>query len=105
LFYPAYVVEYAANDSAVTLFDGKTLNIGGEWLGEVPQLAICRNAETSEFHLSRCSNEWECFCAVQTASSVQEIKDVAEKHYKGINANWIKTDYKKEEALALFEKE
>ncbi len=105
LFYPSYVVQYAVVDSSVTFVDRKTLNVGGEWLSEVPQLAISKNTETSEFHLSYCSSEWEGLFAVQTAATVQEIKNIAEKHYLGIGDKWVETDYTEAEALAIFKGE
>jgi hypothetical protein len=105
LFYPSYVVEYAVVDSTVTFMDKKTLNVGGEWLGEVPYLAICKNIKTSEFHLSHCSSEWEDLCSVETEDTLEKIKKVAEKHYKGISSKWIPTAYKESDANVIFEKE
>lgn len=105
LFYPSYVVQYAVVDSTVTFVDQKTLNVGGEWLEEVPHLAICMNTETSEYHLSHCSSDWESLCAVQTAATIQEIKNTAARHYQGIRDKWVKTTYTEEEALVIFEEE
>lgn len=105
LFYPSYVVEYAVVDSDVGFMDRKTLNVGGEWLGKVPQLAICKNTETSEFELSHCSQDWESLCAVQTAATIKEIKDIAERHYPGIRSKWRESNYTEAEALELFEEE
>jgi hypothetical protein len=103
LYYPAYVVEYANVDSTVKFIDRRTLNVGGEWLGAVPKLAICRNIETFEFELSHCSGDWESLCSVQTAATIEAIKEVAEKHYRGIGAKWVETHYKESDAIALFE--
>jgi len=105
LFIPSYVVEYAVVDSSVTFFDRRTLNVGGEWLGAVPQLAICKNVETSEYHLSHCNSDWEPLCAVQTAKTIEEIKEIAEWHYQGISAKWIPTNYEEDEVLKLLEEE
>lgn len=103
LYYPAYVVEYANVDATVKFIDRKTLNVGGEWLGAVPKLAICRNIETSEFELSHCNEDWESLCAVQTAATIEGIKGIAEKHYNGIGSKWVETNYKEADAVALFE--
>lgn len=105
LFYPSYVVEYAVIDSTVTFMDRKTLNVGGEWLGAVPKLAICKNTETSEFHLSHCGDDWEDLCAVESRRTLDEIKEVAEKHYKGIRSKWLATGYSGEDAANFFEEE
>ena len=105
LFYPSYVVEYAVVDSTVTFMDKKTLNVGGEWLGEVPNLAICKNLVTSEFHLSHCSSKWEDLCSVETADTLEKIKKIAEKHYRGINRKWIPTTYSESDANKIFEEE
>jgi hypothetical protein len=103
LYFPAYVVEYANVDSTVKFIDRKTLNVGGEWLGPVPKLAICKNIETSEFELSHCSEDWESLCSVQRAASIEAIKEIAEKHYQGIGPKWAESHYRESDAIALFE--
>ena len=103
--HPSYVVAYALVDSTVIFIDRKTLNVGGEWLGEVPKLAICKNIETAEFHLSHCSNEWDDLCAVQTSKTIEGIKSIAEKHYRGIDNKWIATNYNEIDAIEIFEEE
>lgn len=105
LFIPSYVVEYAVVDSTVKYMNKKNLWAGDEWLGAVPKLAISKDIETSEFRLSHCNEEWEDLCAVQSASTIEEIKEIAEKHYQGINKKWIQTDYNESDAIALIEAE
>ena len=101
LFIPSYVVAYAENDERVCFTDWRNLKVGGEWVGEVPALAICRNVETQRFHLAHCSEAWECLCLEQTAPTIAEAKIIAERHYEGIAANWIETGYTEEEALPV----
>lgn len=105
LFIPSYVVEYAIVDSTVKYMNKKNLWAGDEWLGAVPKLAISKDIETSEFRLSHCNEEWEDLCAVQSAMTIEEIKEIAEKHYQGINKKWIQTDYNESDAIALIEEE
>jgi hypothetical protein len=102
LFYPSYVIEFAIVDSSITFVDRKTLNVGGEWLGKVPKLAISKDIETSEYRLSHCDDDWNDLCSVQTSTSIDLIKQIAEKHYQGITKNWIPTNYKQSDAEVLF---
>jgi len=55
----AHVIEFAATDETVTFEQRKTLNVGGEWLGEVPNLAICQNLNQTEFMVFHCNHAWE----------------------------------------------
>lgn len=105
IFIPSYVVEYAVVDSTVKFMNRKNLNVGGNWLGAVPKLAICKNLETSEYHLSHCDDEWNDLCAVQTAKTIQEIKEIAEKHYQGIGKNWVTSGYSETDAIASLNEE
>ena len=100
---PTYVVEYALVDSSVRFVDTRTLNVGGQWLGAVPKLAICRNVETSEYHLSHCSDDWEDLCSVECRQTVEELRSIAEKHYVGIKDKWIATGYSEAEAISTIE--
>ena len=105
LSYPTFVVEFAIVDSTVKFNDRKTLNVGGEWLGKVPKLAICKDIESSEYHLSHCSDDWDDLCSVQTGKSIEDVKNIAERHYQGINTKWIKTNYNQADAIAIFKEE
>jgi ClpX C4-type zinc finger len=104
LILPTYVVEYASVDSSVSYVDTRTLNVGGEWLGPVPKLAICKNPETSKFHLSHCSDEWQDLCSVESGETVDEVRAIAEKHYVGIGDKWKPTGYSEDEAIMAIEK-
>jgi hypothetical protein len=39
---------------------------------------------------------------VQTDTSIENIEEIAEKHYQGICKNWISTNYKQTEAEEIF---
>lgn len=105
LFIPSYVVEYAVVDSTVKYMNKRNLYAGSEWLGAVPKLAISKDIETSEFRLSHCNEEWEYLCSVQSATTIEEIKEIAERHYQGIGKKWIQTGYNESDAIALIEVE
>ena len=102
LFHPTYVVSYATVDSEVKYMDRRNLNVGGEWLGEVPNLAICKDVNRSKYFLSHCNEEWESLCSVQEAETEQEIKETAEGYYLGIRSKWINTSYSSTEAKQIF---
>jgi hypothetical protein len=99
---PTFVIEYALVDSSIKYHERKNLNVGGEWLGAVPKLAICLNLRTNEYHLSHCNDEWEDLCSVESRKTIQEIKALAERRYEGIGEKWIPTDYTEAEAEAHF---
>ena len=103
LSFSTFVVEYAIVDSSIKYHERKNLNVGGEWLGAVPKLAICLNLRSSEYHLSHCNDEWEELCNVETRKTIQEIKALAERRYEGIGEKWISTDYTATEAEAYFQ--
>ncbi len=99
LFYPSYVIEYADVDDSIVYVENKSINVGGEWLGKVPRLAICFHLETQKFHLAHCDMEWELITAIIERDSVSEVKAYAEKYYNGISKCWLKTDYSKTDAI------
>ena len=105
LSYPSYVIEFAVVDETVEYMNRKNLNVGGEWLEAVPKLAICYDIEREEYFLAHCDEGWEVLCLVESHKTIAESKINAEKHYRGLNAKWIKTNYKKSEAIKLFEEE
>lgn len=104
LCYPTYVVEYAKVDDTVEFMNRGNLNVGGEWLGAVPKLAICKDIKSNEFFLAHCDSDWQMLCMVENHATIEETKANAEKHYKGISKRWIKTNYKKKKAKQLFDK-
>ena len=105
LCYLSYVIEYAVVDNTVEYMNRRNLNVGGKWLGAVPKLAICKDIKTKEYFLAHCNKDWDVLCMIETHKTLKESKDNAEKHYRGINKKWIKTNYKKSDAVSVFEKE
>lgn len=105
LCYPSYVVEYAVVDDTVEYMNRRNLNVGGEWLGAVPKLAICKDIESNEFYLAHCDDDWDVLCFVESHKTIDESKDNAEKHYRGIRAKWKKTNYMEADAVAIFDEE
>ncbi len=105
LSYPSFVVEFAIVDSSVTYTDRGNLNVGGEWLGEVPKLAICKEYAKETYFLAHCDNDWNILCLVEERQTIAGIKEIAESHYRGIKAKWIKTGYLESDAIDLYEKE
>lgn len=105
LCYPSYVVEYAIVDDTVEYMNRRNLNVGGEWLGAVPKLAICKDIESKELYLAHCNDDWDILCYVESHKTIEESKENAEKHYRGIGKKWIQTNYKESDALEVFEKE
>lgn len=105
LCYPTYVIEYAVVDDAVKYMNRRNLNVGGEWLGAVPKLAICRDIEKDGYCLAHCNDKWDVLCAVETRETIEEVKATAEKHYHGIGEKWMATGYKKSDAVKIYEQE
>lgn len=104
LWFPSYVLEYAVVGAEVVFKDRRTLSVGGEWLGEVPKLAISRNLETQEYHLNHCNEDWESLCSVESRATIDEIRHLAEKHYQGITDHWTETEYSEADAAIVLER-
>ncbi len=105
LAYPTFVLEYAVVDVSVEYTGRQKLNVNGEWLGEVPKLAITKNYKTGKYHLSHCNEEWDELCSVQSRGSVREIKTLAAERYRGIDSKWRQTGYEMTDAIAAHEQE
>lgn len=103
LSFPQYVVEYAVVGADVAYVDRRILNVGGEWLGAVPRLAICKVLGKQEFFLAHCSDDWDVLCLVENAATISEVKGEAEKHYPGIGRKWVETEYVETEAQKLYD--
>lgn len=99
----AHVVEYAITDKTVMFEQRHTLNVGGEWLGEVPNLAICQDFEKTEFLIFHCNPEWEILGVAAGYRSVQEAKDKIERSYHGITSKWVASEYSRDEAIKYVE--
>ena len=94
----AQAIEYAIVDAGVAFEQRHTLNVGGEWLGEVPRLAICRNLDESEFMVFHCDTEWNVLGVAAGYNSVEEAKAKTERSYRGLASRWVATGYSREEA-------
>lgn len=105
LIYPTYVIEYAEIDDSIEYMNRRNLNVNGEWLGAVPRLAICEDIDSGDFFLAHCGENWELLCGVESHNSIEESKQNAEKHYRGVHKMWKKTGYTIEDVKKIFEKE
>lgn len=101
----AYVIEYAVTDESVTFEQRCTLNVGGEWLGEVPNLALCQNLDGTEFMVLHCNPDWAVVGVAAGYGSIQEAKDRTERSYHGITQKWIASRYSREEAAKYVERQ
>jgi hypothetical protein len=80
-----YVLEFAHADESVQFKQRHTLNVDGEWLGRVPNLAICQAFDSQEFMVQHCNEEWEPLGIASGYMSVIDAKDSTEQSYDGIN--------------------
>ncbi|MDH5641903.1 MAG: hypothetical protein OEY28_11470 [Nitrospira sp.] len=101
----AHVIEYAVNDEEVTFEQRYTLNVGGEWLSEVSNLAICQNFGETEFMVFYCNSEWETFGVAAGYGTVQEAKERIERSYHGITSKWVASGYSRDEAVKYVERQ
>jgi len=97
-----YVVEYAHADDSVRFEQRNTLNVGGTWLGRVPNLAVCQHFDRPEFLIQHCSESWEPLGVAAGYKSIDEAKEPIERSYHGIAGKWIKSKTGKEEARAAY---
>lgn len=100
-----YVLAFAHADETVVFNQRKTLNVSGEWLGRVPNLAICQPFDTQEFMVQHCSEEWEPLGIAAGYKSVTEAKESTERSYNGISEKWNLTYYNIEEEKLRYEAE
>jgi hypothetical protein len=94
----AHAIEYAIVDDSVAFEQRHTLNVGGQWLDEVPRLAICRNLDEAEFMVFHCDAEWNVLGVAAGYRSVEEAKAKTERSYRGLSSKWTATGYSREEA-------
>jgi hypothetical protein len=92
----AQVLEYALLDSSVHFTGTLHLYHGDKRVGPVPNLAICRNPEMKELLLFHCDENWNVLGAQiwndpdrSTVTSIEEVKQRAEKFYIGVSSKWI----------------
>jgi hypothetical protein len=83
----ARVLEYAHVGDLP--FTGRIhLNVGGEWLGQVANLAICLNRNVpDDILLLFCDDEWTTQGCIGR-SSVDDVKLDAERGYPGVGMRW-----------------
>lgn len=99
----AHVVEFAVLDETVVFEQRKTLNVGGEWLGQVPCLAICQNLDETEFLIFYCDLNWETLGVAAGYSSIEEAKQRVERSYRGLMRNWMQTGYSRDDAVTYLD--
>jgi len=93
LAFPTYVIEYAIVPKTIKHVPSKKLWAGNRWLGAVPRLAICKDYLSGDYFLMHCDDEWQLLCGVESRNAIEEVKQLAEKHYPEINNYWNKTEY------------
>jgi hypothetical protein len=95
----ARVIAFASVGPSVQWTGRQTLFVDGELLGEVPNLAICKNIDSplTDYLLFHCDNEWNVL-GVSGAPNMEEVKEKAERAYKGISELWIEAHVSEEEA-------
>jgi hypothetical protein len=94
----AHVIEYAIVDPSVRFEQRYTLNVDGEWLDEVPRLAICRNLDESKFMVFHCDNDWNVLGVAAGYNAIDEAKAKVELCYHGLSAKWTPTGHSIDEA-------
>jgi len=88
-----HALEYAIVDESVEFEQRHVLNVGGEWLGRVPRLAICEDFGERGFLLFHCDAEWNVLGVAAGYKSIAEVKARAERSYHGINGKWVPTGH------------
>jgi hypothetical protein len=96
----AHAIEYAIVDGSVTFEQRHTLNVGGEWLGEVAQLAICRNLDETELMVFHCDRDWNVLGVAAGFDSIDEAKAKTERSYRGLRQKWVSTGYSRDDAAS-----
>ena len=99
----AQVIKFAFVDETVTFEQRQTLNVGGEWLGQVPHLAICQALGETEYIVFHCSREWEVLGVAAGYGTIQDAKQKTERSYHGITAKWMASGYSRDEAVKYVE--
>jgi hypothetical protein len=93
-----HAIEYAIVDETVRFEQRHVLNVGGEWLGEVPRLAICQDLHKDEFLLFHCDAEWNVLGVAAGYNSIAEVKARAERSYHGVSERWQPTSHSRASA-------
>ena len=99
----AKVLFFAHNDHEVKFTDKLSLYVsstdgGMQRLGEMPNLAICRNyGNPDELLLLFCGDDWDDHGVISNFHSVEEAKLRAEHGYNGISEKWNESPYSEDE--------
>jgi hypothetical protein len=93
------VIAYAIVDSEVEWTGRQRLFVGGELLGCVPRLAICQNVSgpLTDILLLHCDESWASL-GCSGGPTVDDVKAIAERAYRGITAKWVETGVTAEQA-------
>jgi hypothetical protein len=90
------VLAYAAELADLPFTDVLQLNVGGEWLGRVPRLAICEWDYRPILMLFHCDERWNSLGiqgferpGPRRPRSVIDVIGRAERYYPGSAARWI----------------
>jgi hypothetical protein len=95
-----YVVAYAHVDNSIQFTQTRTLSIDGQWLGAMPNLAICQEFNTREYAIQHCTEEWEPVDIAAGYASREEAMRRIEQSYRGISSKWIDATITFEEAAS-----
>jgi hypothetical protein len=93
------VLAFTSELGDLPFTDVLRLNVGGEWLGRVPRLAICEWDHRPILMLFHCDDQWNSL-GVQgwerpdpmRPRTVAEVMQRAERYYPGIAGRWILTE-------------
>ena len=101
----ARLIAWAVVDSSVRWTGRQKLFVGDKNLGAVPRLAICQNVSgpLTDVLLFHCNDEWDVL-GVSGAKSHEEVRQMAERAYEGINAKWQEVNTSSAEAEAWIRK-
>lgn len=100
-----YVLAFAHADATVKFTQRRTLNVGGEWLGRVPCLAICQEFDGSDFLVQYCDSSWNPLGVSAGHESVAAAKESTERSYDGLAKKWTKQTTPKRVAQAKYRSE
>jgi len=101
----AYVVCYAFVPDSIEFINRRHLYVDGVLLGRVTRLAICENlGEDIGPMLCHCDEEWNSL-GVSGASTIEEIKQSAERNYPGIGEHWQDSVFSRDEAQTYYDAE
>ena len=98
-------MAYAHIDNSVRFSQTHTLNVDGQWLGAVPNLAICQEFDTRDFAIQYCGEDWEPLGIAAGYASRDEAIRKIEQSYRGISSKWIEASMTFEAAKALYDAE